>query len=107
MAGCQPFKGLVESHWKIMVHIDRAYLMEKQMPRSFWFYAVTHSARMMTAIPGKFGGKLASPFLLVHSVGHDKRTWFPLILVCYFHCEWDGNISWSQWMVLRLVAHPL
>ena len=74
----------------------RAYLTEKQMPRSFWFYAVSHSARMMNAIPGKFGGKLASPFLLVHGVGHDERTWFPLFLICYFQCERGGTISWSH-----------
>ena len=51
---------------------------------------------MMNAIPGKFGGKLASPFLLVHGVGHDEQTWFPLFLVCYFHCEWEGDISQSH-----------
>jgi hypothetical protein len=95
-AGRQSSNGLVESHWKIMVHMARAYLTEKQMPRSFWFYAVSHSARMMNAIPGKFGGKLASPFLLVHGVGHDERTWFPLFSVCYFHCEREGDISRSH-----------
>jgi len=95
-AGRQSSNGLVESHWKIMVHMARAYLTKKQMPRSFWFYAVSHSARMMNAIPGKFGGKLASPFLLVHGVGHDERTLFPLFSVCYFHCEWEGDISRSH-----------
>jgi hypothetical protein len=79
-----------------MVHMVRAYLMEKQMPWSFWFYAVVHSTRMMNAIPGKFGGKLASSFLLAHGVGHDKRTWFPLFSICYFHHEWDGNVSCSH-----------
>ena len=52
------------------------------MPWSFWFYAMAHSAQMMNAIPGKFGGKLTSPFLLVHGVGHDEQTWFPLFLIC-------------------------
>ena len=28
-AGRQPSKGLVESHWKTMVHMSRAYLTEK------------------------------------------------------------------------------
>lgn len=95
-AGRQSSNGLVESHWKIMVHMARAYLTEKQMPRTFWFYAVVHSARMMNAIPGKFGGKLASPFLLVHGLGHDERTWFPLFSVCYFHHERDGDITRSH-----------
>ncbi len=95
-AGCQPSNGLVELHWKVMVHMACAYLMEKQMPQSFWFYTVVHSARMMNAIPGKFGGKLASPFLLAHGVGHDECTWFPLSSICYFHHEWDGDVSHSH-----------
>jgi hypothetical protein len=43
----QSSNGLVESHWKIMVHMARAYLTEKQMLRAFWFYAIIHAARMM------------------------------------------------------------
>jgi hypothetical protein len=66
--------GLVKSHWKVMVHMACAYLTEKQMPRTFWFYAINHSIRMMNAILCKLHGHLASPFLLVHGVGHDKRT---------------------------------
>jgi hypothetical protein len=50
----------------------------------------------MNAIPGKLGGKLASPFLLAHGVGHDKRTWFSLFLVCYFHHERDGDVPRSH-----------
>jgi hypothetical protein len=77
-AGHQSSNGLVESHCKVMVHMACAYLMEKQMPRSFWFYAIVHSAHMMNAIPGKFGGKLASPFLLVHGLGHDGQKFTPV-----------------------------
>ncbi len=95
-AGRQSSNGLVELHWKVMVHMACAYLTEKRMPRSFWFYVIVHSARMMNAIPGKFGGKLASPFLLVHGSGHDERTWFPLFLICYFHHEKDGNVPRSH-----------
>jgi len=76
-----------------MVHMSRAYLTEKQMPRSFWFFSIVHSARMMNAIPGQLHGKLASPFLLVHGVGHDKRKWFPLFSVCYFHHDRDGPVA--------------
>jgi hypothetical protein len=31
----QSADGLVESHWKVMVHMARAYLTEKQMPQTF------------------------------------------------------------------------
>ena len=101
-AGCRSSNGLVELHWKIMVHMAHAYLTEKPMPWSFWFYAVAHSTQMMNAIPCKFGGKLASPFLLAHGVGHDKRTWFPLFLVCYFHHERDSNVPQSHCQ-----SHPM
>jgi hypothetical protein len=81
----QSSNGLVESHWKIMVHMACTYLMEKQMPHTYWFFAITHAAHMMNAIPGKYGNKgLASPFLLVHGVGHDQRTWVPLFSLCFF-----------------------
>ncbi len=51
---------------------------------------------MMNAIPGKFSGKLASPFLLVHGSGHNKRTWFPLFSICYFHHKKDGDVPHSH-----------
>jgi hypothetical protein len=73
----QTSNGLVESHWKTMMHMARAYLTEKQMPHSFWFYAITHAAHMMNAIPGTFRNCFASPFLLVYGVGH-VHMWIPL-----------------------------
>jgi hypothetical protein len=76
-----------------MVHMVRAYLTEKQIPRCFWFYAIKHAAWMMNAIPGKFKTRLASPFLLVHGVGHDVRTWIPVFSMCYFHHTKDGDLS--------------
>jgi hypothetical protein len=83
--------GFVESHWKVMVHMTCVYLTEKQMPCTFWFYAITHAARMMNAIPGKLHGRLASPFLLVHGVSHDEHIWVPLFSLCYFHHEKDRD----------------
>jgi len=96
LAKCQSSNGLVESHWKIMVRMARAYLTEKQMPQAFWFYAVIHAACMMNAIPGKIHGRLTSPFLLVHGVGHDERTRIPLFSLCYFHHEKYGDLKHSK-----------
>ncbi len=108
----QSSNGLVESHWKIMDHMARAYLTERQMPRAFWFYAIVHSARKMNAIPGKIHGHISSPFLLIHGVGHDERTWIPLFSICYFHHKKDGNLKRSKhqpirWMALSSVVHLL
>jgi hypothetical protein len=95
-AKCQSSNSLVESHWKTMVHMGRTYLTEKQMPRTYWLYAITHAARMMNAIPGKHSGYLASPFLLVHGVGHDEHTWIPLTSLCYFHHIRNGDQTHSK-----------
>jgi hypothetical protein len=95
-AGRHSANGLVESHWKIMVHMSRAYLTEKEMPRTFWYFAIKHSARMMNMIPGKYKGKLASPFMLVHGVRPDPRTWLLLFWLCYFHHEKDSDTSRSK-----------
>ncbi len=44
------------------------------MTRIFWYYAIKHSARMMNMIPGKYGTKLASPFMLANGTRPDPRT---------------------------------
>ncbi len=50
----------------------------------------------MNAIPCKVHGLLASPFLLVHDMGHDKRTWIPLFFLCFFHHDKVGPIKRSK-----------
>jgi hypothetical protein len=42
---------------------------------------------MMNMIPGKYHGKLALPFMLMHGICPDQRTWLPLFTLCYFHHE--------------------
>ena len=76
--------------------MSRAYLSEKQMPCTFWYYPIKHSTRMMNLIPGKYGTKLASPFMLAHGTGLDPRTWLSLFSVCYFHHKKDSNASRSK-----------
>ncbi len=79
-----------------MVHMSHAYLMEKQMPRTFWYFSIKHSACMMNMIPGKYKGKLASPFMLIHGVRPDLKTWLPLFLLCYFHHDKYSNAPHSK-----------
>jgi hypothetical protein len=76
--------------------MSQAYLTKKQMLPSLWYYAIKHSACMMNMIPGKFCGKLASPFLLVHGVHQDQRTWIPLFSLCYIHHKKDINSLHSK-----------
>jgi hypothetical protein len=76
--------------------MSHAYLTEKQMPRTFWYYAIKHSARMMNVIPGKYWGKLALPVMLIHCERSDQKTWLPLFSLCYFHHEKDSGASCSK-----------
>ncbi len=66
------------------------------MPRTFWYYAIKHAARMMNMIPGCYNNKLASPFMLVHGVHLNPRTWLPIFSLCYFHHEKDSDASRSK-----------
>ena len=50
----------------------------------------------MNMIPGKYGSKLASPFMLAHGTRPDPRTWLPLFSVCYFHHEKDSDALRSK-----------
>jgi hypothetical protein len=95
-AGRQSGNGLIKAHWKIMVHMSQAYLTEKQMPWSFWYFAICHAARMMNVIPGKYNNTLASPFMLVHGVRPDQQAWLPIFSLCYFHHENNSNASRSK-----------
>jgi hypothetical protein len=79
-----------------MVHMSHMYLTKKQMPRSFWYYAIKYSARMMNMIPCKYYSKLASLFMLVHGVRLDQRTWLTSFLICYFHHEKDSSTQHSK-----------
>jgi hypothetical protein len=52
---------------------------------------------MMNAIPGTYYlGHLASPFHLIHGVGHNKWTWIPMFSLCYFHHKKDSDQQCSQ-----------
>jgi hypothetical protein len=66
------------------------------MPCTFWYFAIKHAACMMNMIPGKYRGKLVSPFMLVHGVHLDPRTWLPEFLLCYFHHEKDSDALRSK-----------
>ena len=92
----QSSNGLNKRYWKTIVHMSRAYLTKKQMPRNFWFHSIRHAAQMMNHILAKYNERLTSLFMLVHGTLADSRTWLPLFSVCYFHTKKDGVTSRSH-----------
>jgi hypothetical protein len=78
---------LVERTWQTLVRMARSYIMEKQVGREFWFFAVRHAAMMLNQVPGRLGRKLTTPFELVYNKKPDAKTWFEVFSVGYFPIE--------------------
>ena len=95
-AGRQSANGLVERYWQTLCSMARSYLVEKQMSRDYWFFAVQHAARMHNMIPGRVNGRLTTPFELVHRCPPDTRTWFPIFSMVYFYKDSDADKSRSS-----------
>ncbi len=66
------------------------------MACTFRCFAIKHAACMMNMISGKYWDKLVSPFMLVHGVRPDPRTWLPIFLLCYFHHKKDSDALQSK-----------
>ena len=88
--------GLVESTWKTVLRMARAYITEKQVNREFWYFAVCHAVIMLNQVPGHLGRHLTTPFELVHGVKPDSSTWFDLFSVGYFDHEVENNATKSK-----------
>eukprot|EP00956_Cyclotella_meneghiniana_P012602 scaffold17913_cov36-Cyclotella_meneghiniana.AAC.1 len=100
----QSSNGLVESTWKTVVRMARAYITEKQVSREFWFFAIRHAVIMINQIPGRLGRRLTTPFELVYGVKPDSSTWFELFSVRYFDHKTENSASKSNVEVQTLAG---
>jgi hypothetical protein len=91
----QSSNGLVERTWQTMVCMARSFIIEKQVGREFWFFAIKHAAHMLNQVAGRLGRKLTSPFELVYGEKPDAMTWFELFSVGYFPVERKSGKSAS------------
>lgn len=92
----QSSNGLVESTWKTIVRMARAYITEKQVGREFWFFAIRHAALMINQVPGRLGRRLTTPFEIVHGIKPDSSTWFELFSIGYFDHKTENSASKSN-----------
>ncbi len=58
--------GLVERTWQTLSNMARAFINDKQMPRSFWYWAIKHDSRTHNIFPIKFHNKLMTPHELIY-----------------------------------------
>jgi hypothetical protein len=57
----QSQNGLVERHWQTAVRMARALLVEAQLPRCYWFWALREAVIRMNAMPCRPKGKHTTP----------------------------------------------
>ena len=76
--------GLVERTWQTLSNMARAFINDKQMPRSFWYWAIKHASRTHNIFPVKFDDKLTTPHELVYKSQPDYRQLFRLFSTTYF-----------------------
>ncbi len=54
--------GLVERTWQIISKMARAYINDKQMPKSYWYWAIKHASRIQNIFPVKYNDE----YILLH-----------------------------------------
>lgn len=87
----QDENGLVERNWYTIVDMARAFITDKQMPRSFWFHALRYATQLSNIFPVRVNGINTTSHELAYGVKPDYRILFQLFSTGYFKVERDGN----------------
>ena len=98
----QDQNGLVKRTWQTISTMARAFINDKQMPRSFWFCAIKHASRVQNIFPIKYEDKLTTSHELVYKTKPDYRQLFRLFSTTYFSHHKDNTKERSN-----LQAHTL
>ena len=83
--------GLVECTWQTLSKMSRAFINDKQMPRSYWFWAIKHASRVQNIFPMKFDNQLMTPHELVYKCKPGYRQLFRLFSTAYFFHHKDNT----------------
>jgi len=68
----------------------RAFVMDMQMPRSFWYWALRQSIQVMNCFPCTVTGISTTPHELVYGIKPDLRILFRLFSTGYLKKNKDG-----------------
>jgi hypothetical protein len=82
-SGRQNQNGLVERAWETTTNMARAFVMDMQMPRSFWYWALRQSIQVMNCFPCTVTGISTTPHELVYGIKPDLRILFRLFSTGY------------------------
>ena len=92
----QSQNGLVKCTWISPLELSYSYLTEIKIPREYWYYNIFHSVRMLNTFPGKISHRLTTPHELIYGEKSDKRTWFLLFSIGYFHHQTYSAVTRSS-----------
>ena len=88
--------GLVKRTWQTLSQMARAFVTDKHMPRSYWFWAIWHAARVRNIFPVKFDNTITTHHELVYGSKSDYRQLFRLFSTAYFSHTKDGTKTRSN-----------
>ena len=96
--------GLVERTWQTLSKMARAFITDKKMPRSYWYWAIKHASRLQNIFPIKYDNKLTTPHELVYKSKPDYRQLFRLFSTTYFSHLKDNTTERTNVQVHTLVG---
>ena len=83
--------GLVERTWQTISQMARAYINDKQMPKSYWYWAIKHASRIHNIFPVKYNDKYTTPYEMVYKDKPDYRQLIRLFSTVYFSHSKDNT----------------
>jgi hypothetical protein len=90
--GRQSQNGLAESHWKRIVRMSRAILVNCGMPKRIWFFALRRAVQVRNYLPIMVYGLMTTSFELVHRFQPNYQAiLYPIFSHGYFRGVRDGS----------------
>jgi hypothetical protein len=94
-SGHQNQNGLVERAWETVTCMAQAYITDMQMPKSYWYWAISQGVQAINYIPCNEEGISTTPHELAYGVKPDLCTLFRLFSTGYFKHTKDGSLHRS------------
>ena len=83
--------GLAERTWKSISQMARAYINNKQMSKSYWYWAIKHASRIQNIFPLKYNDEYATPYEMVFKDKPDYCQLIRLFSTVYFSHSKDNT----------------
>ena len=89
--GRQNQNGLIESHWKKVMTLARAWLTSNLLPTKFWYFAVKQAVQVCNYTPIYIQNTWTTAFEQMYKIKPDYRNLIPLFSLAYVKRNRDGT----------------